>query len=126
MNEITEFIIYVKDQQRSRDFYKEVLQKDPSLDVTGMTEFQLTPHALLGIMPEKGIAKILTNMPHPETGSGIPRCELYLFVDDPQDYYERTVKAGGKGISPAQARDWGHTVSYTADPDGHIIAFTKK
>ena len=126
MNEITEFIIYVADQQRSRDFYKEVLKKAPSLDVPGMTEFQLTAHALLGIMPEKGIARILTNMPHPETGNGIPRCELYLFVDDPQEYYERTVKAGGKGISPAQPRDWGHTVSYTADPDGHIIAFAKK
>lgn len=126
MDQTIEFIIYVNDQQRSRDFYKKVLQKDPSLDVPGMTEFQLTSHTLLGIMPEKGIAKILTGMPDPGTGNGIPRCELYIFVNDPQDHYDRTVNAGGTGISPALARDWGHTVSYTADPDGHVIAFAKK
>lgn len=126
MNETVEFILYVADQTRSRDFYKSVLQLDPSLDVPGMTEFQIASHTLLGIMPEKGIANILKNMPHPEKGNGIPRCEIYLFVRDPSAFFDRAIKAGATSISASGPRDWGHTVAYVADPDGHILAFAKK
>ncbi|MFH1321359.1 MAG: VOC family protein [Bacteroidota bacterium] len=123
----TIFIIYVSNQEKSRDFYKEILEIEPVLDVPGMTEFQLTDNCKLGIMPENGIAKILKNkVPHPETGNGIPRCELYLSVDDPGNYYNRLVKAGGKGISKTSLRSWGEYVAYGADIDGHIVAFAKK
>jgi|ERR1051326_8095456 lactoylglutathione lyase len=123
---ISEIILYVSDQQKSKVFYEAVLQKKPVLDVRGMTEFMLTDNFKLGLMPEKGIAKILTPFtPHPETGNGIPRCELYLFLGNPVEALERAVKAGAKEISKAKARDWGDTVAYCADPDGHIIAFAK-
>lgn len=36
-----EFILYVADQARSRDFYRTVLATEPTLDVPGMTEFDL-------------------------------------------------------------------------------------
>jgi predicted lactoylglutathione lyase len=126
MDSTVEFILYVKDQKHSTTFYRALLQKDPRLEVPGMTEFIISENIILGLMPEKGIAQILTGMPHPETGNGIPRCELYLFVDDPSEHYKRGIEAGAKGISDAQARNWGHNVSYIADPDGHIIAFAKK
>jgi uncharacterized glyoxalase superfamily protein PhnB len=120
------FIVYVKNQSKSRDFYKAVLQSEPILDVPGMTEFLLSDSSLLGIMPEQGIASILgKSVPHPETGNGIPRCELYLFVDDPLEYYKRLVEAGGKRISEPELRSWGDIVSYGSDPDGHIVAFAK-
>jgi uncharacterized glyoxalase superfamily protein PhnB len=121
------FILYVDSQEKSRNFYKMVLQKDPRLDVPGMTEFQLTTHSVLGLMPENGIAKILgENTPHPSKGNGIPRSEIYLYVDDPKSYFERALKAGGKSISKFEARNWGDTVAYCADPDGHILAFSCK
>jgi uncharacterized glyoxalase superfamily protein PhnB len=117
-------ILYVADQERSAAFYKDLLQKDPILNVPGMTEFQLDQHLILGLMPEKGIAKLLGNhVPHPETGSGIPRCELYLFVEDAAAALEHAVGIGAKEISKAEKRSWGDTVAYCADPDGHIIAF---
>jgi predicted enzyme related to lactoylglutathione lyase len=120
------FIIYVRDQERSRDFYKTVLATAPILDVPGMTEFRLSDHSSLGIMPEQGIAKILgTTVPHPETGNGIPRCELYLLVSDPEMYYPRLLEAGGKLISPLQPRPWGDLAAYGADLDGHVVAFAK-
>lgn len=119
-------ILYVSDQQRSRDFYSEILQCKPVLDVNGMTEFLLSENFKLGLMPEKGIAKILGNRTrHPQEGSGIPRCELYLFVDDPSEALQRAVRAGALEISPAEQRSWGDTAAYCADPDGHIIAFAK-
>ena len=119
-------ILYVADQQRSKDFYQNVLQQKPTLNVPGITEFTLNDHLKLGLMPEKGIAKIICPATrHPETGNGIPRCELYLIVEDPQKSVELAVNAGAKEISKTLTRDWGDQVSYCEDPDGHIIAFAK-
>ncbi|RPI14764.1 MAG: VOC family protein [Ignavibacteriae bacterium] len=121
------FIIYVKNQQESNKFYAHVLQTVPVLNVPGMTEFELSPDTKLGIMPEAGIAKILgTAVPHPETGNGIPRCELYLSVENPDEFYSRAINNGGKSISKTELRDWGDEVCYCTDLDGHILAFAKK
>ncbi|GAB4293494.1 MAG: hypothetical protein Kow0090_07820 [Myxococcota bacterium] len=122
----TLFIIYVANQERSRNFYKSILNKEPVLDVPGMTEFKLSESASLGIMPEKGAEKLLgDSLPSPASGNGIPRCELYLFVEDPAEAYEQAIRAAGKEISAPKKRDWGDLVSYAADPDGHIVAFAK-
>lgn len=118
-----EFILYVANQEASRDFYRKLFQVEPSLDVPGMTEFQLNG-CKLGLMPESGIAKILCpKMRHPEQGTGIPRCELYLRVSEVEDYYQRGIELGATEISGVEARDWGDTVAYLSDADGHIIAF---
>jgi len=78
-------------------------------------------------MPETGIATILADKtPHPSIGSGIPRCELYLSVDDVQQVYEKAIKLGSKNISAPAARNWGDTVAYVADVDGNVIAFAGK
>ena len=122
-----EFILYVADQARSRDFYKDVLELQPSLDVQGMTEFTLNAYCKLGLMPENGIAQILKDtVPHPSSGSGIPRAELYLSVADISAAFARALQSGGKEISPPAIRSWGDTVAYVADPDGHILAFAHK
>jgi uncharacterized glyoxalase superfamily protein PhnB len=127
MMEEIEFIIYVADQQKSRDFYKNLFNIEPTLDVPGMTEFNLTSNCKLGIMPESGIAKILGDKTlHPSKGSGIPRCELYLKVENAPNYFNRGLVLGGAAISPIQKRDWGDTVGYLADIDGHIIAIVEK
>jgi predicted enzyme related to lactoylglutathione lyase len=124
---MVEFILYVADQERSKNFYEAILGKTPSLHVPGMTEFDLNETCKLGLMPENGIAKIISPaLPHPVTGNGIPRCELYLFMEDPKEVCERAIKAGGKSVSNVTPRDWGHTVGYVADPDGHVLAFAEK
>ena len=46
-----EFILYVSDQKKSRDFYSFVLDLQPSLDVEGMTEYILSDRTKLGLMP---------------------------------------------------------------------------
>ena len=120
-------ILYVADQNRSCEFYKKVLDIEPVLNVPGMTEFQITENCKLGLMPEKGIAKILKDaVPHPESGNGIPRCELYLEVDNPEEYFNRSVNYGAKKVSEIIPRDWGDAAGYVADPDGHIVAFARK
>ena len=119
-------ILYVADQQCSRDFYTAVLQKEPVLHVPGMTEFQLNDTLKLGLMPENGIAKIISDKaPHPATGNGIPRCELYLITENVEAAYKNALNAGAKEISKIEERNWGDIAGYVADPDGHIIAFAK-
>jgi uncharacterized glyoxalase superfamily protein PhnB len=119
-----EIILYVADQKRSRDFYSALLAKEPSLDVPGMTEFILSDNLKLGLMPENGIAKILSDKtPHPSSGNGIPRCELYLLVEDSDKLNQYAISLGAKEISPVSLRDWGDKVGYVSDFDGHIIAF---
>jgi uncharacterized glyoxalase superfamily protein PhnB len=122
-----EFILYVADQKRAAAFYTAILEREPSLDVPGMTEFTLGDKLKLGLMPENGIAKIIAHkMPHPASGNGIPRSELYLRVDDVQGAYDRALKAGATAVDPVADRDWGDRVGYVADADGHIVAFARR
>ena len=117
------FILYVSDQLRSTSFYSTLLGLEPTLNVPGMTEFELPGGSLLGLMPENGIAKIISGrLPHPSAANGTPRCELYLVGTDLTAAYERAIQAGARLIDGTKDRDWGHRVAYFADPDGHVIA----
>ena len=118
-----EFILYVANQEASKRFYSKLFQIVPSLHVSGMTEFQFNG-CKFGLMPESGIAKILCPKTiHPELGRGIPRCEIYLRVSNVEEYHQRGIDLGATEISGIEPRDWGDTVAYLSDADGHIIAF---
>ncbi len=103
-----------------------MLERAPRLDVTGMTEFELLDGAVLGLMPEAGIKRLLGDaLPDPASATGVPRAELYLLVDDPQAWHDRALSAGATELSAPSARDWGHVAGYLLDPDGHVIAFAR-
>ena len=117
------FILYVRDQEASTRFYAKVLAAEPDLEVDGMTEFALSGNAVLGLMPESGIRRLLgAALPDPAQARGVPRSELYLVVDDPASYHARALEAGARELSPLSRRDWGHVVAYSLDPDGHVLA----
>lgn len=117
------FVLYVADQARSRDFYGAVLDTEPTLDVPGMTEFALPGGAFLGLMPERGIKRLLGDaLPDPAAASGTPRTELYLVVEDAAAFHGRALDTGARELSPLTARDWGDRAAYCLDPDGHVLA----
>jgi len=116
-------ILYVRDQRASRDFYRAVLERAPTLDVAGMTEIELAPGHVLGLMPQEGITRLLGEAVDPTRLRGVGRAELYLIVDEPASLHERALRAGATELSPLAARDWGHVVAYSADPDGYVLAF---
>jgi catechol 2,3-dioxygenase-like lactoylglutathione lyase family enzyme len=117
-------IFYVADLQVSTDFYASVLNAEPRLQEPGMTEFTLAGGAILGLMPEAGIRELLgEGLPDPSAACGVPRAELYLRVKKPSAYLGRASKAGASELSPLQPRDWGASVGYCLDPDGHVLAF---
>jgi uncharacterized protein len=120
-------ILYVSDQKASASFYEKVLMMHPVLNVPGMTEFKLNEEAVLGLMPSAGIKRLLgEKLPDPDKARGFPRVELYLKVTDPELYHNRALENGAKELSPLLLRDWGDTVAYSLDPDGHVLAFAIK
>ncbi|TAH43587.1 MAG: lactoylglutathione lyase [Bacteroidetes bacterium] len=122
-----DIILYVEDQSRSKIFYENLFACKAILDVPGMTEIQIASGLKLGVMPENGIAKIITPAaPHPSSGKGIPRCELYIQVENIEDWVLRSISAGAKLISAPENRNWGDRVAYVSDPDGHILAFATR
>jgi catechol 2,3-dioxygenase-like lactoylglutathione lyase family enzyme len=117
------FILYVRDQRDSTRFYATVLGAEPDLQVEGMTEFALSDSTVLGLMPEAGIKRLLgESLPDPSRAHGVPRVELYLVVEDPAACHARALAAGARELSPLALRDWGHSVAYSLDPDGHVLA----
>lgn len=118
------FILYVTSQERSTAFYTNVLDMAPSLNVPGMTEFTLEGGAVLGLMPEAGIKRLLgPALPDMAECHGIPRAELYLVTNDARQFHQRALAAGARELSPVIQRDWGHLAGYSLDPDGHVLAF---
>lgn len=123
MSAVAHFILYVADQARATRFYTAVLGRGPRLDVPGMTEFDLGGQAVLGLMPEAGIRRLLGDrLPDPATAQGIARAELYLLRADAADCHARALAAGATELSPMSVRDWGHLAGYAQDPDGHVLA----
>jgi len=120
-------ILYVSDQQKSCELYASLFDKEPILNVPGMTEFEIQPNLILGLMPNESIAKIISpTLPHPSTGNGIPRCELYLYVLDLKSQFERCKNLNFKLIDELKDRDWGDRAFYMADLDGHVIALAER
>ncbi len=120
-------ILYVENQQKGTDFYTSLLNKPPSLNVPGMTEFELSGSTVLGLMPSRGIKNLLgKNIEKPEPTNNQPRAELYLMVNDIEEYIDRAVKLGARKLDELKERDWGHRAIYFEDLDGYIIAFAEE
>jgi predicted enzyme related to lactoylglutathione lyase len=113
-----EFILYVADQDRARTFYRRVLDAEPTLDVPGMTEFDVGG-ATLGLMPGADMEALLEGRVRPGHGQ---RCEVYLRRPDAAGALDRAVDAGGTLLDPIRDRPWGERAGYVLDPDGHVLA----
>jgi catechol 2,3-dioxygenase-like lactoylglutathione lyase family enzyme len=116
-------ILYVRDQARSTRFYAAALDRAPSLDLPGMTEFALLEGTVLGLMPEAGIERLLDGRIRAARHGDNSRAELYLLVADARECYARAVQAGATEVDPPALRDWGDVAGYLLDPDGHVLAF---
>ncbi len=120
------FILYVEDQIRSTEFYEAALGVKATLQVPGITEFELTQSTILAVMPESGIKNLLGDaLPDPAQARGVPRAEVYLMVDDPAACHERAINAGAVELRPLARTDWSHDVAYSLDPDSHVLAFAQ-
>lgn len=124
MSGTSHFILYVADQARATAFYAAALAVAPRLNVPGMTEFALPGGAILGLMPEAAIERLLhPKLPSLAAARGVPRAELYLVLPEAEGYHARALAAGATELSAPSLRSWGHRAAYSLDPDGHVLAF---
>ncbi len=121
------YILYVKNQKISAEFYSKLLNQKPIIDEPGMTEFKLNETSILGLMPESGIRKLLENKVETNHSSENKiKAELYLIVDDLETYLKRVLSLNAKFLSEAKIRDWGDRAAYLMDPNNYIIALAEK
>ncbi len=120
-------ILFVQDQEKSTVFYSSLLNIEPQLFVPGMTEFNLSNECILGLMPISGIKKILGSHLFDTKNLNIkPQSEIYLLVNNADDYLKRAAALNAVELSPMQERNWGHKAAYYFDPDNHIIAIAEE
>ena len=55
---LAQTILFVDNQERSSLFYEKIFRQAPDLNVLGMTEFNLSDHCKLGLMPKIGRAHV--------------------------------------------------------------------
>ncbi len=116
-------ILFVEDITRAKAFYATVFQTEPIYDEPNMVQFNVS-NQKIGLMPEDAILKTLSHrITRPRHDRRDPQMELYLYVDNPELYYQRLIQAGGSQVSPLKERDWGDFVAYGIDLDNHLLAF---
>lgn len=119
-------ILYVKDQNKSCEFYKKILQLEPRLHVPGMTEFKLSENHILGLMPTTGIAKILGITEVDQNNTNNLKAELYFRVENPEHAYQQALNYGATELSKVELRNWGDRAGYVKDLDGYVLVFAKE
>jgi catechol 2,3-dioxygenase-like lactoylglutathione lyase family enzyme len=120
-------ILYVRDQAAATAFWRAVLDREPDLDVPGMTEFEFGPSTVLGLMPEAAIRALLgPALPDPTGARGVPRAEVYLVRPDAAACHRRALDAGAAELSTMALRSWGDRAAYSLTPDGHVVAFATR
>lgn len=91
-----------------------------------MTEFRLTDNSVLGLMSSLSINKLLdSNYLHPSKEMNIIKAEIFIIVDNVEEYSTRTKSLKIPVLKNLENMDWGHRVIYLQDPDNYVIAFAE-
>jgi hypothetical protein len=110
----------------STEFYAKLLDKQPILNVPGMTEFSLSENSILGLMPIKSIETLLENrIEAASKNDNKVKAELYLVTDAIDKYLERAKLLKAEILSYTKKRDWGHKAAYLLDPDNNVIGIAE-
>lgn len=103
-----------------RDFYRQVLQREPRVFADDYLEFQVGG-ATLGLFKEESMAKIA---PGAMRGGANVSVMLEFEVADVDQEYARLQKIPGLVmVMPPTTFPWGHRTIYFKDPDGNLLNF---
>ena len=123
----THFIIYVEDIAKTKMFYELLFKIIPIIDEPGMCEYVLPDGSFLGIMPNTSLEKLFgKSFEKQKNRKALPQTELYFEVDDAQIFHQRALQLGASEIRKFSQMDWGDSVAYSINHDGHILAFAEK
>lgn len=115
-------ILAVEDVARAKTFYGAAFGWPVHVDVPVYVEMA-TPGGLhVGLYERRGFGRNTGRVPMPVPPGELSPAEVYLRVDDLPGACARVERAGARLLSAASPREWGDTVAYYADPDGHVLA----
>ena len=118
-------ILAVRDLAVSAAFYDGLFGWEKTVDVPVYVEYALPGGQRIGLYDREGFARNVGELPHATPPGSIGGCELYLYCPRPEELLDRIPALGGRLLSPVAERDWGDTVGYGADPDGHVLALAR-
>lgn len=123
----THFIIYVEDLSKTKVFYQLLFNLTPIIDEPGMCEYELLDGTILGIMPNTSLEKLFgKSFEKQKNRKALPQTELYFVVDNALQFHNRAIQLGASEIREFSQMDWGDSVAYSINHDGHILAFAEK
>ncbi len=111
-------IIFVKDIEKSKAFYTDVLGQKILEDYGTIVTFE--NH--LVIHDSQSLIRTTYGEVTPESGTlqGRNNLLVYFETDNLEDAYERVKSSGCEIIHPIKKQEWGQKVFRFLDPDNHI------
>ena len=120
--DLTLTILAVRDVGRSARFYADAFGWSIAVEVPVYVQFTLPDGRSLGVYERNSFGANTGEVPELPPVGALTGTELYFRTKDLGAATARLEAAGARLLSSARERDWGDTVAYYADPDGHVLA----
>ncbi len=119
-------ILVVENLHKSKMFYQLLFDVEPVVDETNIVELKLNENFILGLITKELPAKLfdaelMVKFKLDKASSA----ELYFECDNAEKIHAKALQLGCLELSPFQQRVWGHSVGYSVNHDGHVLAFAK-
>lgn len=111
-------VIFVKDIEASRHFYKGLLGQEVDLDHGPNVSFK----GGFAIWQVDHASEMIFETPaNGDSPLGRKNLEIYFESPDLQAAWDRLMEAGVRPVHPLREHPWGQCVFRVYDPDGHIV-----
>lgn len=119
-------IFAVTDVRRAVAFYAAAFSATEIVTAPNYVELDLGGTTRLGLYERSGFGKNVGHVPAAPALGAVTGAELYFRVPSLSDAIAKLEATGARVLSPPEARPWGETAAYFADPDGNVIAVAQR
>jgi catechol 2,3-dioxygenase-like lactoylglutathione lyase family enzyme len=118
MNVFYNTIVFVKDVERSKRFYRDVigLRVESEFDSIVFFENRFTIHDGRALLET-----VFKRKPFGRSAGGRRNLEIYFETDDLAAAYKAVIEADAEVIHPIETQSWGQRVFRFYDPDRHLV-----
>lgn len=116
---ISVITLATSDQQRASDFYRALLECEPTRDRSGVTYFKLDG-CWLALYPRAELARYCGVAPTGANFEGITVSVNLASTQEVTAAVERARSAGATVVREPGPVDWGGYIAWIADPDQHL------
>lgn len=113
------YVLFVRDLERSRTFYKETLGMEARHEDDNSSAL-VTDNGMLLLLNEAGATDLLGDGAVAPGADGGASFVIVAMVEDVDATYERLVAKGVRFLRAPEDRWWGLRTAHFADPDGYV------